>query len=53
MQLASKQAVLGDFDYAIRYTFGITPPQQLWLFWVAPIAGGILACIVHRWVSEK
>jgi aquaporin Z len=27
--------------------------QQLWLFWVAPIAGGILAGITHRWLSAK
>jgi aquaporin Z len=27
--------------------------QQLWLFWVAPIAGGILAGIMHRWLSAK
>jgi len=27
--------------------------QQLWLFWVAPIAGGVLAGITHRWMSAK
>ncbi len=27
--------------------------QQLWLFWVAPIAGGVLAGVVHRWLSAK
>ena len=27
--------------------------QQLWVFWVAPIAGGVLAGITHRWLSAK
>jgi aquaporin Z len=27
--------------------------SQLWLFWVAPIVGGILAGIVHRMLFEK
>jgi len=27
--------------------------QQLWLFWVAPIAGAVLAGITHRWLSAK
>ncbi len=27
--------------------------QQLWLFWVAPLAGGILGGIVHRLAGEK
>lgn len=27
--------------------------QQLWLFWLAPIAGGILAGVVHRALFEK
>jgi len=25
--------------------------QQLWLFWVAPIAGAILAGFTYRWLS--
>ncbi|MEQ1803681.1 MAG: aquaporin Z [Gammaproteobacteria bacterium] len=27
--------------------------QQLWVFWVAPIAGGVLAGVAHRWLSAK
>jgi len=27
--------------------------QQLWLFWVAPIAGAVLAGITHRWMSAN
>ncbi len=27
--------------------------QQLWVFWVAPIAGGVLAGITHRWLSAR
>jgi aquaporin Z len=26
---------------------------QLWLFWVAPIAGGILGGLIHRWLREE
>jgi len=26
---------------------------QLWLFWVAPIIGGVLGGILYRWVSEE
>jgi aquaporin Z len=26
---------------------------QLWLFWVAPIVGGVLGGILYRWVSEE
>jgi aquaporin Z len=27
--------------------------QQLWLFWVAPIAGAILAGLVYRWLGKE
>jgi aquaporin Z len=27
--------------------------QQLWLFWVAPIAGGILGAVVYRFIGGK
>jgi aquaporin Z len=27
--------------------------SQLWLFWVAPIVGGILAGIVYRWLGKE
>jgi aquaporin Z len=26
---------------------------QLWLFWVAPIAGGIIGALIYRWLSEE
>ena len=26
--------------------------EQLWVFWVAPIAGGVLGAIIHRMISE-
>lgn len=26
--------------------------QQLWIFWVAPIVGGVLGAIIHRVISE-
>ncbi|MCF4166226.1 aquaporin Z [Zavarzinia compransoris] len=26
---------------------------QLWLFWVAPIAGAVIAGIVHRWLDRR
>jgi aquaporin Z len=27
--------------------------QQLWLFWVAPIAGGAVGALLYRWISEE
>jgi aquaporin Z len=27
--------------------------QQLWLFWVAPLIGGVLGGAVYRWLSEE
>jgi aquaporin Z len=26
--------------------------QQLWLFWVAPIVGAVIAGATHRWLSK-
>jgi aquaporin Z len=26
---------------------------QLWLFWVAPIVGGLLGGLIHRWLREE
>jgi len=26
---------------------------QLWLFWVAPLAGGVIGAVVYRWVSNE
>jgi aquaporin Z len=27
--------------------------EQLWLFWVAPIAGGILGGVIYKWLAEE
>ena len=27
--------------------------QQLWLFWIAPIIGGILGGVVYRWLGGE
>jgi aquaporin Z len=27
--------------------------QQLWLFWIAPIAGGIVGGVSYRWLSSE
>ena len=32
---------------------GEGPIGQLWLFWVAPILGGLLGGVVHRWLSKE
>ncbi len=32
---------------------GGTAILQLWMFWVAPIAGAVVAGIVHRWLSTE
>ena len=40
---------------------GITRPlfvggwalAQLWMFWVAPLIGGVLGGIIYRWLNEE
>lgn len=27
--------------------------QQLWLFWVAPLVGGVLGGVIYRWLSDE
>ena len=27
--------------------------QQLWLFWVAPLIGGVLGGVIYRWLSDQ
>ena len=27
--------------------------QQLWLFWVAPLIGGVLGGVIYRWISDE
>jgi aquaporin Z len=27
--------------------------EQLWLFWVAPIIGGLLGGVVYRWLGAN
>jgi aquaporin Z len=27
--------------------------EQLWLFWVAPILGGVLGGVAYRWISSE
>ena len=31
---------------------GGTPLSQLWLFWVAPIVGGLLGGVVYKWLGR-
>jgi aquaporin Z len=31
---------------------GATAISQLWLFWVAPIAGGLLGGVIYRWLGD-
>lgn len=26
--------------------------QQLWLFWVAPLIGGVLGGVIYRWLGD-
>jgi aquaporin Z len=26
---------------------------QLWLFWLAPIVGGVVGAVIYRWVAAE
>ncbi|GAA5079910.1 aquaporin Z [Lysobacter panacisoli] len=32
---------------------GATAISQLWLFWIAPIAGGLLGGVIYRWLGQE
>lgn len=32
---------------------GGAPLEQLWLFWLAPLVGGVLGALIHRWVGRR
>jgi len=38
----------GPVVFVVGWAFG-----QLWLFWVAPIAGALLAGLVYRWFEKE
>ena len=35
------------------FVLGGVALQQLWMFWVAPIVGGVVGGLVHRWLSTE
>jgi len=35
------------------FVLGGVALQQLWLFWVAPILGGVLGGLLHRWLGAE
>ena len=35
------------------FVLGGVALQQLWMFWVAPILGGVVGGLVHRWLSTE
>ena len=32
---------------------GGTPLSQLWLFWLAPILGGLLGGVIYKWLGPE
>ena len=35
------------------FVLGGVALQQLWMFWVAPILGGVIGGLVHRWLGTE
>ena len=35
------------------FVLGGVALQQLWMFWVAPILGGVIGGLVHRWLGAE
>jgi aquaporin Z len=44
---------LGSATFALFSGGGSLPLSQLWLFWVAPILGGVIGGTIARWLQEE
>src|SRR5437899_2257261 len=39
--------------YIIAQLVGGAALTQLWLFWIAPLIGGVLGGVIYRWLSDE